>query len=248
MLFDAGKHTNAISSIVQLAGPQWLVPVQTLCAKVRKALPKTKQGQLLLRSDAYVMDLLKGNAGHFFGALHNNELVAVAALVTPGTLQEACAKNVLTIPYPDRILTKKVGDAPVGVVQSLCALPGDRGRKFPAELLAEISHKASAMEIGHLFAQVGQANVPSWMRFLRAGYEIEKAWKPREQHARFLLRYPSLNAETGDADNMFEYVVPKKHVSGKPLLSVINSHLKEGRTVRLIHAPTKPKHYHFVIG
>ena len=244
---DTQSSDTETPTLALLSGKEWLAPLLSLHEQVRGQMPRTKKGQLLARPASYFESLLAGETGLVLAGLSGGSPVAMVALVLPGTLQDACEKKVLTLPCTNKRLASKLGDGKVGVVQSLCALQGERARRFPSELLAQLTGYARAQNISHLFAQVGQANVPSWMRFLRAGYEIETGWKPRDEHARFLLHYPA-QRQGGDEESIHEYVVPKKSISGKPLLSLFNYHLGEGRRVSLVDAPTKPKHYHFLFG
>jgi GNAT superfamily N-acetyltransferase len=215
-----------------LSGLGWLDQVVAVHRAVRAEMPPAQRHCLMEKSEAYFRDLLTGAKGVLFGVVLGEQVVGFMGVVRQPSFAAAKAAHAITCPDEDGQLAAVYGDVPVAVAQSLCVLKAHGGKGYSHALIKAVAAWAEAEGYAHLFAQIAQENVVSWMRFLANRFAIVAGWT--SGHARFLMRHMSqaeISRQMGRALKSDLTSVKKDYAELPALLVVIGAMLRKKRIV-----------------
>ncbi len=216
-------------AIKTLSGAEWLDAVVALHSDLLKSSPE----YLMPKSPEYFLRLLLGDGGVLLGAVSGKELAGFVAVLSDGGFAHSHAAGHITCPDDDGRLAAAYGKGAAGVMQSLCVGTKWMGCGVAGRLIEAAVNAADVAGQAHLFAQVADRNVASWVKFLAKGFAIVAAWE--SGHWRFLLRRRTLEeiAKAGAAKKRSHHVYRKDYEQLPAILAEIKARTGRGQIVSL---------------
>lgn len=234
------------SEVERLHNTFWKTELETLNRKVREELAPDQQHWLLPRDQAYYEKLLADGEGAVFGAFLGPYLSGAVTLMPCASLREACESQRTICEIDSKLLALSGGER-IGVVQALSVHPDARGKRLARHLLRAVRVEASAQNIKHLFAQVSQDNVCSWLAFMGKGFSLVKAVH-QGGHDKFILYKHITDDPAPFAAQSDSFSSPKKGFDAAALLSLAEQVLASGRSASLAPYQKGVERYDFVFG
>lgn len=231
-----------------LTGQEWAAPAAAFHARVRAEMPESQRHWLLPKPPEYFSALLAGKNTAFLGILDDGQLAGFMGLLRVENFAAAHADGRITCPDDAGTLGKAFGQGGVAVCQSLCVSNAYLGRGFSRALVQAAGNWADAQGCAHLFAQIADQNLLSWLRFMQQDYALVTTWVAG--HRRFLLRRlqpaekAALLKKAKPADR---HSFRKEPAQMPALLAQLTARLESGRIVAL-DQPDDRAALHFVFG
>ncbi len=232
-----------------LVGEDWLDRVMALHAQVRAEMPESQRHFLLPKPPEYFRDLLTEKTGALVGVFVDEKLAGFMAVVRTESFAVAHAAGRITCPDDDGRLAAAFGVGEVGVCQSMCVLNAYLGRGMSRLQVQAAVAWARRHECRHLFAQVADQNMLSWMRFLDEDFSIVATWE--SGHRRFLLRWlpPEEKArQLRDATPLGLHVFRKDYAQVPALVAELTAKVQRGHIVFLDNMAHEAGALRFVFG
>lgn len=169
-----------------LSGASWLSSVTALHAHIRHSLPDHKKHGFLPRDEMFFAALLAGRGGTLWGVFNEEgALVGLGAVQIHASWLAAKLAGHVSVPDETGPFMELCGEESVAVIQSLGVLPAANGKRLAQGLIQNACLWAYSQKASHMFAQVAQDNMCSWLQFLKQGFGIAAAWN--KGHGRYLL-------------------------------------------------------------
>lgn len=187
------SFAGAVKSTQILDSEVWLPSVCALHHAVLEALPSGKRHFLKPKTSSYFASLLAGEKGLLIGAFEGQDLVGMTALCYAPSFGEACHAGLVTYLDPVGEVAASCEEKKVGVVQSLCVLPGSGNGGLCPMLLQSAIFEAEKARVGVLFSQVAEDNFVGKKKFEEQGFNSVALWT--NGHGRHLMKrklFPSL--------------------------------------------------------
>ena len=215
-----------------LTGEGWLDRVVAVHTQVRAEMPESQRHFLLPKPPAYFRDLLLGKTGALLGVMAQDDLVGILGVVKVESFAKAHAEGLITYPDDDGLLGDFCGVGAVAVAQSLCVLNASMGRGLLGHLVQGAVTWAGQEGCAHVFAQVADQNVMSWIRFMNQSFALLASWE--SGHGRFLLRWQTPIEKTASLHHAKGYHIYRKDYAQIPaLLAELRGKVEQGFTVLL---------------